>query len=137
MKKLVFAAALALCAAANAEIASSTTVGYTTKTLEAGKWYLVGAGFEGVGTELTVQNFVSGLTAGSSAQVAPTIQYWDGAKLVTLYYLDGLLDASKLPDIVFMSAWTEAGDAPADVSLDPCTGFWVKSPTGGKITWKK
>lgn len=133
MKKLVFAAALALCAAANAEITSSTTVGYTTKTLEAGKWYLIGAGFEGVGTDLTVQNFVSGLTAGSNNANAPTIQYWNGTNLETLYYVNGALDPATYATVV---AWASGGMV-SNVSLDPCTGFWIKSPTGGKIVWKK
>ncbi len=110
-------------------------VGYTTKTLEANSWYLIGSGFEGTdGNAFSIQEFITGLTAGSSAADAPTIQYWDGTKLATLYYINGALD-SVTYDVV--TAWADADTMSSTLSLDPCTGFWVKSGTGGTIEWKR
>ena len=113
----------------------TNTVGYTTKTLEANSWYLIGSGFEGTdGNAFSIQEFITGLTAGSSAADAPTIQYWDGTKLATLYYINGALD-SVTYDVV--TAWADADTMSSTLSLDPCTGFWVKSGTGGTIEWKR
>ena len=45
MEKVMFAAALAAAFAATAEIESANTVGYAAKTVEAGKFYLIGVQF--------------------------------------------------------------------------------------------
>ena len=76
----------------------------------------------------------SALTAGTGATDSPTIQYWNGTKLETLYYITGALDSTTwLPG----TGWADNTTMASTLVLDPCTGFWVKSPTGGKIVWKK
>ena len=49
MKKIMFGLAAAIAMVAAADIESSNTVGYTSKAVEAGKFYLVGVQFNEVG----------------------------------------------------------------------------------------
>ena len=74
------------------------------------------------------------LTAGTDATDSPTIQYWDGTQLKTLIYVDGVYDPDEDDFIV---AWADLGLEKSATILDPCTGFWIKSPSAGTITWKK
>ena len=137
MKKMLAVGATALCATVGfAELASANVVGYTTSTLEADKWYLIGCNFEKVGTgNLSIQDLVSGLEPASDPSVAPTIQYWDGAKLVTLSYLDFVWDPNAGEGGDFVVGWADPTTIEA-VSFDANPGFgcWIKLPTTATIT---
>lgn len=93
MKKLVFAAALALCAAANAEIASSTTVGYQQVPVIPG-FVLFTPTFKGVGSDgLSLSDIKIVKSDGTASAVMGGVlaQKMDdtGAYLDTYSYIEG------------------------------------------------
>lgn len=118
------------------EISSQNIVGYTTSALEAEKWYLIGCNFEKAGDgNLSIQELVSGVDPASDPTVAPTIQYWDGAKLVTLSYLDFVWDPNAGDGGDFVVGWADPSTLEA-VSFEAQPGFgcWIKLPVAGNIT---
>jgi len=139
MKKLMFgmAAALALCGMA---IESSNIVGYQTKAVEAGKFYILGVQFEGVGVEADVNKIVSGFTGGSLLEdddftkTAPQIQIPNARGTYDVYYYlkDGWYD-NGTEDGDFKPGWCDlngviAGDAESTLTglLEAGVAMWVK-----------
>ena len=129
MKKLIAIAAAAACGAALAAVESPNIVGYTTKTLEENTWYLVANNFESISSgAIDVQNFVSGLTATDDASTAPVIQYWNGTKLETIYYLQYLWDPVAEKDVA--EGWGNVEFETVNKTFEVCEGFWVKTKSG-------
>ena len=105
------------------------TVGYTSKTLEENTWYLVANNFESVSSgAIDVQNFVSGLTATDDASTAPVIQYWNGTKLETLYYLQYLWDPVTEKDVA--EGWGNVEFEVVHWTMDPGVACWLKVKSG-------
>jgi len=136
MKKLMFAmAAVALSGAVFAtddgSIVSANIVGYVSKSLTEGKWYLIGAGFEGVGGTMDIQQFVSGLTPVESYSETdcPTIQYWDADEetLVSLVYTSISVD----PDTFDVApGWADLEGMKSTLEVKPGFTCWIQLPEG-------
>ena len=108
-------------------------MGYTTKTLESNKWYLISSGFEAVGgNALSIQDFITGLTPGYEVYDAPNIQYWDGTELKTIIYADGVW-SEEAGD--FIVGWVDPMSGNI-ATIDAGAGFgcWIKLPYSGSIT---
>jgi hypothetical protein len=102
-------------------------------TCEAGKWYLIASNFESTnGSALDVKDFINGLTAGTSEATSPTIQYWDGSKLVTVCYMEDMFDAAEDD---FITGWGQpaVGETMA-LPVPPGFGCWFKVPVTTTIT---
>ena len=135
MKKLMFgmAAALALCGMA---IESSNVVGYDTKDVEAGKFYIFAPQFETTEGTSDINKIVSGFTGASYAEfgedfvkVAPQIQVPnDKGYDVYFYITDGYYEGGKEKAGWCDSAGTIAGDVEALLSGELLSGvaMWVK-----------
>ncbi len=132
IKSIMAIGAVALSATVFGEVSSANIVGYTTSSLDAEKWYLIGSNFEKTGSgNLSIQELISGLEPGSDPSVAPTIQYWNGTELVTLSYLDFVWsdDAGD-----FVVAWATADLEAVNLEAQPGFGCWLKLPTAATIT---
>lgn len=108
-------------------------MGYTTKTLEANKWYLISAGFEAVGGDaINIQDFITGLTPGYDVYDSPNIQYWDGTELKTIIWMNDVWSEDAQD---FVVAW--ADPLAGEMSMLPINagfGCWIKLPEAGTIT---
>ena len=113
----------------------SSIVGYTTKSLEADKWYLVGCNFEQVGEgTLSIQDVATGLTPGSDVSDSPMIEYWDGTQLQILIYIDGGAWDEEIGD--FVTAWADPAVLDAvKIPVTPGFGFWIKTPNAQVVTF--
>ena len=149
MKKLMFAGIAALCATvvmADGEISSANVVGYTTKEVTAGKYYLIGTQFDEAGTATAGQtdmnkliSLSASLTPGLFADdfaTAPQIQVQKPTGGYNMYYY--ISDGTDADDNdLGYDAWCddygyELDDA-AKLALGK--GFWFYSPTtSGTIT---
>lgn len=121
--------------AAEESIASANVVGYTTASLDANKWYLMGCDFRAVGgTSFSIQDMVINLTPGTDLYDSPNIQYWDGAQLKTLVYIDGAWDEDAADgDGDFVVAWADDDGNASKMVADPGFGCWIKLPEAGSI----
>lgn len=146
MKKLMIAASAALCAAVGfGEIQSDNTVGYTSKAVEAGKFYLIGTQFDKTGTTSAGSVDMNDLLSLSSTitpglydddfATAPKVSVLNAAGGYTTYYYisDGTDDA----DVELgYDCWCDVDgyelDEAAKFSLGK--GFWFNSPVNGTIT---
>ena len=145
MKKLMFAAAMAAAFAATAEIESANTVGYTSKDVEAGKYYLIGTQFDKAGTtsagSIDMNDLIklsSTITAGlydDDFATAPKISVVNAAGGYTTYYYisDG---TDENDDELGFDCWCDKDGYELDDSakLSLGKGFWFYPPVNGTIT---
>jgi hypothetical protein len=146
MKKVMFAAAMAAALAATAEIESANTVGYTSKDVTAGKFYLIGTQFDKAGTtsagSVDMNDLIklsSTITAGLYSDdfaTAPKISVLNAAGgYDSFYYIsDGTDDKD---DDLGYDCWCDLDGYELDDSakLALGKGFWFTSPTtSGTIT---
>ena len=149
MKKLMFTAAVAAAGLAFG-IESANTVGYTTKTVQAGSFYLVGAQFDETGTtsagRVDMNKLIKlpdGLVAGeydNDFATAPVIQVQkpSGIGYDKYYYIsDGTYnDGDDTP--LGKDAWCDVDgyELTAAAKLTLGKGVWFKTPvTGGSLTF--
>ena len=131
---------------ADGEISSANVVGYTTKAVEAGKYYLVGTQFDEAGTatagRIDMNDLISlplaiapGLYEDDFA-TAPTISVLNSAGGYTpFYYISDGTDDND--DELGYNAWCDVdGYELTDAAkLELGKGFWFYSPvSGGTIT---
>lgn len=149
MKKIMFAAAVAAGMVAFGDaIESANIVGYTTKAVEAGKYYLIGTQFDKASTEsagsidLNDLLKLSGtITAGeydNDFVTAPQIQVLNAAGGYTKYFYisDGTYDDGEDTPLGF-DAWCDVDgyELTAAAKFALGKGFWFKSPVAnGTIT---
>ena len=137
MKKVMFAAAVAADLVAFGDgIESANTVGYNSKSLEAGKFAIAAVQFEGMDGSFDINKLVSGLTGASYAsdgddfvKYAPQIQVPNGVGYDYYYYLtDGYYDGGKEKAGWCDANGTIAGDSESIVSgaLIPGVAIWAK-----------
>ena len=155
MKKLMFAASAALCAAigfSEETVQSPEIVGYTSRDVAANTWTLVAAQFQDVkGTSISIQDVLDkdALTASwmqaysSQIQIAKPAggfnQYWLIDEVDNPDYDDGLPVSEDNPDI-YENVWVLLGhdwEGPVDVTIPVCTGFWMKNPTATSVYFNK
>ena len=131
---------------ADGEISSANVVGYTTKAVEAGKYYLVGTQFDEAGTTTAGRTDMNKLISLSSTltpglyddnfKTAPQIQVQKPAGGYNMYYYisDGTDDND---DELGYDTWCDKDGYELDDSakLALGKGFWFYSPsTSGTIT---
>ena len=150
MKKLMFAGIAALCATvvlADGEISSANVVGYTTKAVEAGKYYLIGTQFDEAATatagRIDMNKLISlsaSLDAGTFEDdfaTAPQILVLNpsGVGYKSYYYISDGTDEND--DELGYDTWCDDYGYELDdsVKLTLGKGFWFYSPTtSGTIT---
>ena len=147
MKKVMFAAALAAALAATAEIESANTVGYTSKAVEAGKFYLIGTQFDKTGGEsagsvdmndlLKLSSTIAAGLYDDDFATAPQIQVLNAAGngYNMYFYISDGTDADD--NELGYDCWCDKDGYELDDSakLALGKGFWFKSPvTAGTIT---
>ena len=145
MKKIMFGLAAAIAMVAAADIESSNIVGYTSKAVEAGKYYLIGVQFNKAGAEagsIDMNDLVS-LSAGMNPgtydadfEGAPSIQVLSpsGAGYIPYYYISDATDDDDTP--LGINCWADSdGYQLKDADkLALGKGFWFKSDVAGTIT---
>jgi hypothetical protein len=145
MKKLMFVAAAAIAGSAFC-IESANTVGYTAKTVEAGKFYLIGTQFDKAGTDSAGTVDVNDLIKLSSAieaglydddfATAPQIQVLSAAGGYNKFFY--ISDGTDEDDNELgYDCWCDKDGYELDDSakLALGKGFWFTSPAaGGTIT---
>ena len=129
------AAALLGLGASAAGIESANVVGYTTTNCVADTWYLCGVQFNSTtNTSLSIQDAIKGtFTAQADSSTAPMVQYWNGTKLVTYYYLTDAIDGESIVN----NAWADVDMNVAKVTIPAITGFWIKSTTAATVSFTK
>ena len=142
----MFAAAIAAAFAATAEIESANTVGYTSKDVTAGKFYLIGAQFDKAGTtsagSVDMNDLIklsSTIEAGTFADdfvTAPKISVLNAAGGYANYFYisDGTDDND---DDLGYDCWCDdyGYELTDSAKLALGKGFWFSSPsTSGTIT---
>jgi hypothetical protein len=141
MKKLMIAAAAALCATVGLSnsVESANVVGYMTTAIEGNKWYLIGTQFKGVGKatdEIPINNLCS-ITGVEPATFATKntglqIQVYNGVGYTIYSYISDATGATG-------PCWTNSRRPLADTVTIPLgTAFWLKTPAtvseGASIT---
>ena len=125
MKKLMTAAALAMCASVYA-VESANIVGYNTQAVNANTWYMIAPQFEDVnGTTTTEIDLLSvmkteGLVAPTFAQraTASQIQVYDPAtSLYNVYYYTSGTGGT---------GWRKSPAAPSTLPVKVGSGVWMK-----------
>lgn len=93
--------------------------------MEPNTWYLVANNFVSVGDgeQMSVQDFFGGLTPTDDAMTAPMLQYWNGTKLETLYYMNYLWDVEKEEEVAF--GWGNGDLEFVDWKMDPGVASWL------------
>ncbi len=146
MKKVMFAAALAAAFAATAEIESANTVGYATKTVEAGKFYLISVQFndaaDAVKGSIDMNSLIklsASITPGTydaSFAGAPEIQVLNaaGTGYNKYYYISDATDDNDDPLGYNCWADTDGYELKNADKLVMGKGFWFKSALAGTIT---
>ena len=146
MKKIMFAAALAAAFAATAEIESANTVGYASKAVVTGKYYLIGVQFNDAAsaTKGTIDmndliKLSSEFTPGtyeSDFAGAPEIQVLNaaGTGYDMYYYISDATDDNDDP--LGYNCWADIdGYQLKDADkLSLGKGFWFKASASGTIT---
>ncbi len=145
MKKVMFVAALAAAFAATAEIESANTVGYAAKTVEAGKFYMIGVQFNDATdtTKGTIDmnkliKLSASITPGtydSNFVGAPEIQVLSASGGYEMYYY--ISDATDdNDDPLGYDCWADSdGYELKDADkLVLGKGFWFKSMAAGSIS---
>ena len=145
MKKLMFTAAVAAAGLAFG-LESANTVGYTTKEVTAGKYYLIGTQFDKAGTTTAGRVDMNDLIKLSSElapglysddfATAPQISVLTAAGGYTPFYYisDGTDDTDA--DLGY-AAWCDADgyELTEEMKLELGKGFWFYSPTSsGTLT---
>ncbi len=145
MKKIMFAAALAAAFAATADIESANTVGYTTRSVVQGNFYLIavqfsetGAASEGADLNALIK-LSSEFTPGTYADDfvgAPDIQVLNatGTGYKHYYYISDATDDNDKE--LGYNCWADSdGYALTDADkLALGKGFWLKATATGTIT---
>ena len=144
MKKIMFGLAAAIAMVAAADIVSANIVGYSTKSIDAGKYYLIGVQFNKTGADagsISMDDLIS-----LPATVAPGTYDADFAgapEILVLnaaggynkfYYISDATDDNDVP--LGYNCWADMDGyelKPAD-KLALGKGFWFKSATAGTIT---
>lgn len=143
MKKLMFAASAALCAAVGfADVTSANVVGYHTIELKAQKQSMIGVSFtaagnnEGISVQDLIPNASNQLTSAATAADADQLWYYDPNEFsgfVQLYLYNHTKDSSKLNykkgKWVLSAApaddtWGEYNE-PSTKVLSPGMGLWL------------
>ena len=124
---------------AKADVQSANTVGFNTITVEAGKWYMIGTQFKGIGEasgEIAINDLVKlsnvpASTFSKRTTDAPQIQFWNGTTYAYYYYIS---DASSQTEPVWATGKTKA-----TAKFPLGKGFWFKAPpsvdTGATMTF--
>ncbi len=144
MKKIMFAAALAVAFAATAEIESANTVGYTTTTIAADTYYLIGVQFTGTGstTEKIDMNSLMKLSASitpgtydSDFVGAPQIQVLKASGgYKSYFYISDATDDNDDP--LGYNCWADIDgyELTSADELSLASGFWFKASTAGTLS---
>ena len=141
MKKLMIAAAAALWATVGmADIESANVVGYQNKSLDKGKFYILGVQFEGMDGTMDINQLVSGLTGveadedGLFTKTAAQMQVPNAKGTYDIYYYltNGWFD-NGTEDGDFKPGWCDSNgviagedDADLDGQLTAGLSAWVK-----------
>lgn len=143
MKKLMFAAAVAAGLAAFGDgIESANSVGYTTKTVAADTFYLIGVQFEKIGQD-SVAGLNDVLIMKGIEPVAFDNMLTDAARIDVLvgnvyqnyYYINDADDGSETFDKL---GWADgAGNLIDSNVIDVGASFWINSPAAGTLTFTK
>ena len=142
MKKLMFGMVSALALCGLADIESSNIVGYDTKSLEKGKFYILGVQFEGTDGSMDINTICSGLTGVeydddfAFQSTAPQIQVPNAKGTYDLYfyltngyYIDSEGNEAEKPgwcDLGGTIAGNVEAGALADGVLTSGVSVWVK-----------
>ncbi|MGN0847132.1 MAG: hypothetical protein ACI4RA_07090 [Kiritimatiellia bacterium] len=145
MKKLMIVAAAALFAAvgAKADVESANIVGYTTKTVEAGKFNMIGVQFNKTGDAsdkidmndlIKLSDEIKPGTFESDFADTPEIQVFNGVGYDKYYYISDATDDDDAP--LGYPCWADIdGYQLKDVDkLDLGKGFWFKSSASGSVS---
>lgn len=148
MKKLMIAASAALCAAVGfGEIQSDNTVGYTSKAVEAGRFYLIGTQFDKTGTtsagSVDMNDLItlsSTITAGlydDDFATAPKISVLNAAGGYANYFYisDGTYDDGADTPLGFDAWCDENGYELKGTQIDAGAAFWISAPAAGSVTF--
>ncbi len=148
MKKLMVVAAAAIASSAFC-IESANTVGYTSKAIQAGMFYLVGAQFDETGTtsagRVDMNKLIKlpdGLIAGEyddDFATAPVIQVQKAAGGYDKYYYisDGTYDDGKDTPLG-KDEWCDVDGYELEGSqIEAGAAFWFKAPVNGTLTFTK
>lgn len=122
-------------------IVSSDIVGYNTKSITANQFYLLGAQFEGIG-----EDGVAGLnTSIQTTGISPVLYdntddaaridvlTADASGYISYYYIS---DADDGTERYNLTGWADGdGFIVDDAVINAGAAFWVRSPTGGSLTF--
>ena len=131
MKKLMFAAAAIAAGAAMA--VESQIVGYETKAIDAGAWYMIGCGFEKTdGQAFDIQEFITGQSTDWEAENCATIMVpTPEGGLITYQYLG--IDSDEDENVI--GAWIKLGEGdPTSFPVEPGFSCWFTDPNDVTIT---
>ena len=105
-------------------------VGYTTKDTTQGKFYVLGAGFEGVTGSMDINDLLTGFEGtdydedGNFVNTASQVQIPDGAGFIAYYFLNNAWDAANNKEV---KGWADALGDVAHIDITPGVAFWAKS----------
>ena len=148
MKKFVIAlAAVATGFAATADVSSANTVGYTTKSIAAGGYLMIGTQFNETGAAtkgaidmndlIRLSSTITSGTYDDDFATAPQIMVWKAAGGYDYYYYisDGTYDAEG-EEPIGHNEWCDLdGVALEGAQIDAGGSFWITSPTSGTLTF--
>ncbi len=133
MKKLMFAAAVAAAGLAFG-IESANSVGYTTKTVAADTFYLIGVQFEKVGqdgvaglNDVLIMNGIEPVAFDNMLTDAARIDVLVGNGYQQYFYIN---DADDGTEVFNLTGWADgAGNLISTADLALGDGFWFHAPT--------
>ena len=139
MKKLMIAAAAALCATVGySDIESANIVGYTAKDAAQGKFLILGAGFEQIAGGTAINGLISGVEGvnydeeNAFMATAAQIQIPIANGYDTYYYLnDGWFDDNGADG--YKAGWCDGFGVLVDAEITPGVAFWFKSVPGDAV----
>ena len=145
MKKLMIAASAALCATVGFGLQSANIVGYTSKDVTAGKFYLIGTQFDETGSAtagrvdmndlLKLSNEIAPGLYDDDFATAPQIQVLkpNGGYNKYFYISDGTYEDDTS---LGYNAWCdEDGYKLEGTQIEAGAAFWITAPTAGTITF--
>ena len=133
MKKLMFAAAVAAAGLAFG-IESANSVGYTTKTVAADTFYLIGVQFEKIGqdgvaglNDVLIMNGIEPVAFDNMLTDAARIDVLVGNVYQQYFYIN---DADDGTEVFNLTGWADgAGNLISTADLALGDGFWFHAPT--------
>ena len=141
MKKLMFAAAVAAAGLAFG-IESANSVGYTTKTVAADTFYLIGVQFEKIGqdgvaglNDVLIMNGIEPVAFDNMLTDAARIDVLVGNVYQQYFYISDADDGSETFDKL---GWADgAGNLIDSNVIDVGASFWINSPAAGTLTFTR